>query len=385
MKNTLKFLGLLLLINFSMSSNVWATEELNISSKSAVLIDGGTGEIIYESNKDEKLPPASIAKIMTMLLGLEAIEGGRISFEDEVVVSNHASGMGGSQVYLEAGETQPVRELFKAIAIRSANDAAVALGEHIAGSEDIFVKMMNDRAKKLGMKNTMFTNASGLPDQDHYTSAYDVALMSRELLKHDVSREWLQTYIYDMKVGKNKDKIQTMVNTNKLIKRYQGITGVKTGSTNQAGYCVSASAKKGNLELISVIMGADNSKIRFNEAQRLLDFGFANYDSMIIGKKGEIVKNIGIEKGEKDFVNIVFEKDNFVLLPKGQNDNIDKSIMFEEHLVAPISKGDVLGKMIVSIDGKKSHEIDLIAEEDIGKIGLFDMMKKTMRLFLNHK
>lgn len=385
MKKTLRSLILLLLMIFSLTFNVWATADLNINSKSAVLIDGGTGDIIYESNKDEKLPPASIAKIMTMILGLEAVENGRISLNDEVVISSYASSMGGSQVYLEAGETQVVEELFRAIAIRSANDAAVALAECISGTEDIFVKMMNGRAKELGMNNTNFTNASGLPDEEHYTSAYDVALMSRELLKHDIASEWLKTYIYDMKVGKNKDKIQTLVNTNKLIKQYQGVTGVKTGSTNQAGFCLSGSAKRGNLELIAVIMGADNSKTRFNEVQKMLDFGFANYDSVVIGKKGEIIQKIEIEKGSKNFVNAVFERDSFVLLSKGQKDSIDKQIILDKAMIAPIYRGETIGKMIISIDGKKTHEINLVAEEDIEKSGFFNMMKKTVTLFLNQK
>lgn len=385
MKKRLGSLILLLLIVLSSTINVLAEEDLNINSKSAVLMDAGSGDIIYALNKDEKLPPASIAKIMTMLLGLEAVESGRISLKDKVVISNHASGMGGSQIYLETGETQIVEELFKAIAIRSANDAAVALGEHIAGSEDIFVKMMNEKAKKLGMENTNFANASGLPNKDHYTTAYDVALMSRELLKHNIASEWLKTYIYDMKVGKDKDKIQTLVNTNKLIKQYQGVTGLKTGSTNEAGYCLSASAQRGNLELISVIMGADNSKIRFNEAKRMLDFGFANYDSLIIGKEGEIVGSIYVEKGNINILDATLEKDSFVLLPKGKKDDIDKKVILEETLNAPIMKGDTIGKMIISINGEKTHEINLVAKENVHKAGLLNMMKKTIKSFLNQK
>lgn len=385
MKKRLGSLILLLLIVFSSTINVLAEEDLNINSKSAVLMDAGSGDIIYALNKDEKLPPASIAKIMTMLLGLEAVESGRISLKDKVVISNHASGMGGSQIYLETGETQVVEELFKAIAIRSANDAAVALGEHIAGSEDIFVKMMNEKAKKLGMENTHFANASGLPNKDHYTTAYDVALMSRELLKHNIASEWLKTYIYDMKVGKDKDKIQTLVNTNKLIKQYQGVTGLKTGSTNEAGYCLSASAQRGNLELISVVMGADNSKIRFNEAKRMLDFGFANYDSLIIGKEGEIVGSVYVEKGNINILDAILEKDSFVLLPKGKKDDIDKKVILEETLNAPIMKGDTIGKMIISINGEKTHEINLVAKENVHKAGLLNMMKKTIKSFLNQK
>lgn len=385
MNKRLGSLILLLLIVLCSSFSVFADEDLNINSKSAILMDASTGEIIYGLNQDEVLPPASITKIMTLVLGMDAIESGRISLDDEVTISNHASSMGGSQLYLETGETQRVEELLKAIVIRSANDAAVALGDHIAGSEDIFVKMMNEKAQKLNMKNTKFKNASGLPDSDHYTSSHDVAIMSRELLRHDILDEWLTTYIYDMKVGKNKDKVQTLVNTNKLIKQYQGITGLKTGSTNEAGFCISASAKRGNLELIAVIMGSNNSKERFNEAMRLLDFGFANYDSLVIGEKGEVFGSIYVEKANIDVLDAVLPKASFVLLPKANKDKIEKRVILNEKLEAPIMKGDVIGQIIVSINGKDSQNIDLVAKEDVERANLFKLMKKTIKSFIDQK
>lgn len=371
---------ILLLTSFSLKTI--AIEDLDIKGKSALLMDANTGEIIYELNKNEGMPPASIAKIMTMLLGLEAVQSGKISLNDEALISEHASSMGGTQVYLEAGEIQVVEELFKAIAIRSANDAAVALGEYIAGSEKLFVSMMNKRAKELGMNNTHFENASGLPNEHHYVSAYDVALMSRELLKHDIAREWMTTYIYDMKVGKKKNDIQTMVNTNKLIKQYQNITGIKTGSTNEAGHCLSASAKRGNLELIAVIMAANTSKDRFDEAKRMLDYGFANYDSLMIGKKGDIIDSLRVEKGKVLKIDVVLEEDGFVLLSKGQESNVNKEIVLAESIQAPLTKGEEVGNMIISLNGKEIHRIKLVARNSVKKANFLDMLKRSLNSFL---
>lgn len=384
MKKRLVSIILMILFLTSFSLKPIAIEELDIKGKSALLMDANTGEIIYELNKDEGLPPASIAKIMTMLLGLEAIETGKISLADEVLISEYASSMGGTQVYLETGEIQPVEELFKAIAIRSANDAAVALGEYVAGSEELFANMMNKRAKELGMNNTKFNNASGLPNKEHHVSAYDVALMSRELLKHDLVRDWLTTYIYDMKVGKKKDEIQTMVNTNKLIKQYQNITGVKTGSTNEAGHCLSASAKRGNLELIAVVMGANTSKERFDEAKRMLDYGFANYDSLMVGKKNDLIDSVTIEKGKVLNVDAVLENDSYVLLSKGQGSNIDKKIVLPEAVKAPLAKGQEIGNMIISLNGKEIHRIKLVAKDSVERANFLDMLKRSFNSFLKN-
>ena len=385
MKRRLLSIMLLLLIIFPISGEVSAVEDLKVNAKSALLMDVNTGEIIYSLNDNDRLAPASITKIMTLLLAMEAVDSGRITLNDEVAVSKHASGMGGSQVYLEAGETQVVEELLKAISIRSANDAAVALAEYIAGSEEIFVNKMNDRAKSLGMENTYFANASGLPNENHYTSAYDVALMSRELLKHNKIQQWLTIYMYDMTVGKNKTEIQTMVNTNRMIKEYEGATGIKTGSTNEAGFCLSASAKRGNLELISVVMGADNSKNRFNEAKKMLDYGFANYDSVYIGKKGDIIANLPIEKGKYQEVEIVLEKDIFVLLPKGEQGNIEREIVLPDLLNAPISIDDEVGTIIISINGKEVERVKLISNSTIEKANLLNILGRTIKGYLNGK
>lgn len=357
----------------------FADADLNINAKSAILMDVNTGEIIYNLNEHDRLSPASITKIMTLLLGAEAVESGKISLDDKVIITEHASRMGGSQVYLEPGETQLVEDLFRAIAIRSANDASVALAEFISGSEEAFVNLMNQRAQKLGMENTFFSNASGLPDSNHYTSSYDVALMSRELLKHSMVSEWLTTYIYDMKVGKNKSSTQTMVNTNRLIKEYEGTTGIKTGSTNEAGFCLSASAMRGNLELIAVVMGSNSSQIRFSETKRMLDFGFANYESINIGKKGDLMATLPVEKGKVTEVDIVLSRDSYVLLPKGEKGNISQDVILPDVIKEPMAAGEVIGELVIVLDGKEVDKIKLIIKSDIEKANLFNMINRVLK------
>jgi len=373
---------LLLLILITAPLKSIAVEDLNIKGKSAILMDVNTGKVIYKLNENDRLPPASITKIMTILLGMEALESGRISLKDEVFVSNYASKTGGSTVFLEAGEKQTVENLFRAIAIRSANDASVALAEHIAGSEEIFVKMMNDRAKSLGMEDTQFANASGLPSDNHYLSAYDVAIMSRELLKHNKVHEWLTIYMLEMAVGKKKTSIQMMVNTNRLIKEYEGATGIKTGSTNEAGNCLSASAKRGNLELIAVILGARDSATRFEEAKTMLDYGFATFESILIGKKEEIIAIIPVEKGKELEVELILKDDSYLLLPKGDKSNINKEIIIPDIIDAPILAGDEIGSLIISIDNKEIENIKLVAKSDINKANFINVFTRTLKNYL---
>ena len=382
LKKRLVSIILLLLIIVSMVPGVYGAEDLKINAKSALLMDSNTGKIIYSLNEHDRLPPASITKIMTLLLGMESIESGRIKLDDDVVISSHAGSIKGSTVFLEPGEIQPLEELFKAISIRSANDAAVAVAEHIAGSEEIFVQLMNQRAKELGMENTRFENASGMPSENHYISAYDVALMSKELLKHEEATEWLTTYMYDMKVGKKKPSIQTMVNTNRLIKDYEGATGIKTGSTNEAKNCLAGSAKRGDLELITVIMGAETSQVRFDESKRMLDYGFANYESVGIGKKGDIISVIPVEKGKKIEAKLVLERDSYVLLPKGEKDNITKKINISEKLDAPIELGEESGFLEIYLDGKKIDTVKLVSNDYIPKASFINILDRTVKSFL---
>lgn len=376
-------ISILLVLVFVFSSISFSEEPFKLEAKSAILIDASSGEIIYEKNIHEKLPPASITKIMVLLIAMEDLDSGKIKLDDKVHVSANSARMGGSQVYLEEGETQIVDELFKAICLRSANDAAVALAEHISGSIDVFVQRMNERAKQLGMLNTNFKNATGLPDEEHFTTAYDISLMSRELIQYPKIHEWLTIYMTDIKVGKNKDVTQTLVNTNKLIRDYQGANGIKTGLTDEAGHCLAASAKRGNLSLISVILGGPTSNSRFLESKQLLDFGFANYDSIPICKKNEVIKRIKVSKGKDSELNIVAENDCSLLIKKGTSKEIEKEILIPEVLEAPCEKGQKVGEIILKNNGIEVGRVDLVTKDALKKASIIDMLKKITTLFLD--
>jgi D-alanyl-D-alanine carboxypeptidase (penicillin-binding protein 5/6) len=382
--NDRKILSIILgiIIFFTAVSTSYCDNIFDVEAKGALLMDFSTGKVIYEKNSSEKLAPASITKIMVLLLTMESIESQKIDLNDEVIISKNASGMGGSQVFLEEGEKQTVESLIKAVCLRSANDASVALAEHIAGSEELFVDAMNKKAKELEMNNTNFKNVTGLPDEGHYTSAYDVAIMSRELLKHNKIHDWLTIWMAEMKVGKEKDIVQSLVNTNRMIKDYEGANGIKTGSTSEAGFCLSASAKRGNLQLISVVLGCENSKIRFEESKKLLDYGFATYDTIDIAKKGEIIDRLSVNKGKDDVINIGVEEDVYVLVPKNESSNISKEILLPDNITAPIKKGTKIGDLIVKIDGKEIEKIQLIALESVKKANFKDMFKKTFESLL---
>lgn len=375
----------IILVLIMISIPITSFGEIELTSKSALLMDYNTGKVIFALNENEKLPPASVTKIMTILLAMEAIEKGRITFDNEVVISEYAASMGGTQVYLEPGETQRVEDLIRAVIIRSANDASVALGEGISGSNESFVKLMNDRAKELGMVNTHFANASGLPMDDHYTSAYDIALMSRELLKYESISKYLTSYMEDLIVGRKKDDTQTMVNTNKLIRDYDGTTGIKTGHINAAGYCMSASAKRGDLQLIAVVLGGKSSAIRFTEAKKLLDYGFANYDSVKIGKKGDVIATLPIEKSDISLIDLVLDKDVYALLPKGNKGKLDKEVVYHDNIQSPIKKGDILGELVVNVEGKEVDRINLVAKNDVNNAGIFLLFKRTVTSFISGK
>lgn len=357
-----------------------AEEQINIKAKSALLMDASTGQILFEKNSAEKLPPASITKIMTILLIMEALQNGDISLKDKVNISENAWKMGGSQVFLGIGEEQTVETLLKSIVIASGNDASVALAEHLMGSEKAFVNRMNERAKQLGMFNTNFMNCHGLHDENHYSTAYDIAVMTRELIKHDKVFEW-STVKLDYLEHTDKDRPATMLaNTNKLIRWYEGADGLKTGSHSQALYCISATAKRGNLRLISVILGAPDSNSRFMEAAKLLDFGFENYDSIPIIGKWEKAGEVVVEKGIESNVNLIAERELNVLIKKGRKEEIQKEIQIPEKVTAPIKKGQSLGKLIIYSSGNKVDEVNLIAEKDINRANLLFITKK---LFIN--
>lgn len=357
---------------------------LNIAAKSAVLLDANSGTFLYEQNSHEKLPPASITKIMTMLLVLEAIDRGQISLKDEVTISERAASMGGSQMYMEQGEQQSVETLLKGMAIGSANDACVACAEYVGGSEQIFVEMMNKRAKELGMKDTNFVNTNGLPVADHYTSAYDIGLMSKELLKHPEVFEWLTTWQDTVLVGL-KDKEQTefgLTNTNRLIKLYPGANGIKTGFTQEAGYCLSGSATKGDLTLISVVLDCETTQQRWGESMRLLDYGFATYESAKVAQKGEIVGTISVEKGSPNIVNAIASEDIKMLVKKGEAANITRTAILFEKVKAPIAEGDPIGELIVLKGEEEVGRFPLTAETEVKTVGVFEIYIRMLKTLI---
>lgn len=353
-----------------------ATNSLNLESCSAILIEQNSGKVLYEHNPHEKLRPASVTKVMTILLIMEAIDSGKISLEDKIPCSENAAAMGGSQIWLDVRETLSVHEMLKAICVVSANDCTVAMAEYLAGSQEAFVEQMNTRAKELGMNDTTFKNCHGLDEDGHVTSSYDIALMSRELLtKHPKITEYTTIWMDSLRDGKSQ-----LVNTNKLIRNYSGATGLKTGSTATALYNLSASATRDDLSLIAVIMKAPTTKIRFEEATKLLDYGFTNYSYKQFGKSGDIVKTVGVDKGIKTSVNAVLENSCGALVKKGQNKELVQNVNLEETIQAPINKGQKIGEITYTIEGETVGKSDIIAEENIPKITLWNM---TTHLYEN--
>ena len=337
---------------------------LNLTCGAAILIDQDTGTVLYEHNSHEKLRPASVTKVMTILLIMEAIDSGQLKYTDKISCSANASNMGGSQIWLDETEELTVDEMLKAICVVSANDCVVAMAEHIAGSEEAFVTKMNEKAKELGMNDTTFKNAHGLDEDGHLTSAYDIALMSRELLsKHPDITKYTTIWMDSLRDGKSQ-----LVNTNKMIKTYNGATGLKTGSTSLALYNLSVSATRDGFNLIGVIMKAENSKVRFAEAKQLLDFGFNTYTYKQFAKKGEIVNSIDIEKGVLDTVNVIYENDARSLVKKGEEDRIEQDIMLDMKINAPISKGQKLGEVVYTLDGNEVGKVALVAEDEVKKL-----------------
>ena len=349
----------------STTVNAAIGQTLDIKAKSVVLMEPNTGKVLYESNSDEKLPPASITKIMSLLLVMEAIDRGDISLETVVTASEHACSMGGSQIWLEPGETMTVNDLLKAAVIASANDACVALGETVAGSEEGFVALMNERANELGMTNTHFVNCTGLDAEEHLTTAYDVALMSSALIKYDLIKDYSTVWMDTLRDGKSE-----LVNTNKLVRFYEGTTGLKTGTTSTAKYCLSATAERNGLELVAVVMAGESSNDRFNGAKKLLDYGFANYNYSSIEAGIEENTELEVLKGTEKTVEIQPQGTLNVLLPKSASGKIERKTVLSENVTAPVKKGDILGTVTVTLDGEQLGEIPLVANEDVGRLTL---------------
>jgi serine-type D-Ala-D-Ala carboxypeptidase (penicillin-binding protein 5/6) len=336
MKRTCSVLLAIVMFFTIMTPSVFAEEKkLNLSSKakSAILIERDTGNILYEKNAHEKLPPASMTKIMTMLLILEAIEKGTLKWDEKVRTSEHAASMGGSQIFLEAGEEMTVEEMMKGIAIASGNDASVAMAERIAGSEEAFVDMMNKKAEELGLKNTSFKNPTGLPADGHYSTAHDMAIIAKELMKYDEITKY--TGKYEDYLRQNTDKKFWLVNTNRLVKFYPGVDGVKTGFTTEAKYCLTASAKKGKMRVIAVVFGAPTPKDRNAEITKMLDYAFSHFQTHPMYKRNEVISKVRISKGEKKEVNLVTSEPISVLTRKGESiENLKKEIKLKEKVKA---------------------------------------------------
>lgn len=351
---------------------------LNLESQSAILIEQHSGQILYSHNIHEQLRPASVTKIMSILLIMEQIDEGKLSLTDKVSCSENASHMGGSQIWLDTRETLTVDEMLKAICVVSANDCVVAMAEHIAGSQEAFVEMMNKKAKELGMNDTCFKNCHGIDEDGHVTSSYDIALMSKELLnKHPEVTKYTTIYMDSLRDGKSE-----LVNTNKLIRTYKGATGLKTGSTGLALYNLSASATRDDLSLIAVIMKAPSTKVRFAEAKKLLDYGFSKFSYKQFAKKGEIVDTIEIQKGVKPTIDIAFENDRGCLIEKGNENKIEQSININT-TSAPISKGQKIGEVTYLLNGNKLSSVNLISQNDVDKISIFSMSKSTIYNWIN--
>ena len=348
---------------------------LELTCESSILICQDTGEILYEHNSHEKLRPASVTKVMTILLIMEEIDSGRMSYQDKVACSENASSMGGSQIWLDPKEELTVDEMLKAICVVSANDCTVAMAEHICGSEELFVEKMNNRAKELGMNDTTFKNCHGIDEDGHETSSYDIALMSRELLtKHPDIMKYTTIRMDSLRDGKSE-----LVNTNKLIRNYEGATGLKTGSTSLALFNLSASATRNDLSLIAVVMRAPTTKDRFGCAKKLLDYGFSNYQYKKFSTKDDFVTNVKVDKGTCIDVPIKYAETTGKVIKKQNEINIEQEIVLDDKIEAPIQKDKVVGEVVFKLDGEIVGRTKLISGEDVEKIGIFNMSKKIIK------
>jgi len=377
-------LALLMLNQFYLSANSnekKAGLALTINAKSAVIMEATSGEIIFEQASNERLAPASVTKVMTMLLIYEALAQNRIDWDDIVTISEHAASMGGSQIYLEPGEQQTVKDLLKSVVIASANDAAVALAEFVSGSEESFVDLMNKKARLLQMENTSFKNACGLDAEGHFSSAKDIAIMSKELLlKHpevkDFATTWMDSIVHKTNRGEEEFGL---TNTNKLVKWYNGITGLKTGSTSTALYCLSASANKNDMELIAVVLAAPDPNTRFQEAMKMLDYGYANYKVVKGEIPGTVMGNITVEKGKVDQVAVMIESLISNVTEKGSNSELTHQIIIKESIKAPLEAGTVVGEIIYIYEETEMGRSNLVTEEAVERAGFTNIVARVFK------
>ena len=377
MKRRLIALGLSLALTLPLLTVRAGAAEPDVSAPSAILMEEATGEVLYEKNAHERLAPASVTKIMTLLLVMEALESGRIGWDDTVTASAAAAAKGGSQIYLEENEQLPLEEMLKSVVVSSANDCATALAEHIAGSESAFVQMMNERAAELGMTDTHFVNCTGLDDEpdaaEHLTTAYDIALMSRELLKHEEIKKYTTIWMDTVRNGEF-----GLSNTNKLVRFYDGTTGLKTGYTSAAGHCLSASAKRGGMELIAVVLHCDSSPHRFESAKALLNYGFANY-ALITPQPDEAIGAVPVRLGTQERVTPVLQTDAPVLVDKALAAGVQSTVQLAERVTAPVEQGQTLGMLTVASNGQTLAEIPLVAPEAIPALTWWDVFLQMLK------
>lgn len=374
----MKKILLIIMSFFVLNLNVLAEEDFAPNGKSAILVDNLSGKVLYEKNSDEKLAPASMTKLASMLMVMEAIDNGNLKFEDKVTISEEAANMGGSQVFLQAGEVYTVYDLLKSVAIASGNDAVVALAEKIGGSQSGFIDMLNKRLKEIGATNTNFVNAHGLDAEGHYSTARDMSIIARELLKHPKILEF--TSIYEEYLEKNDGSRIWLVNTNKLVRFYDGVDGLKTGFTKTAGYCLTATASKNNFRLISVVMGEDTSENRSSDTVKMLNYGFNTFKINIIKTKGESLGKVRVERGKQDKANIVLLNDATEIL-KNTDPVTEYSFNLKVNKIkAPVKVGDIVGTAeIIDSEGNIVDEVDVTVEKDIKKANILDYMLRNLK------
>lgn len=366
-------------VGLNSSSATVTDNPLALDCGAACLIEQNSGLIIYDYNMHEKLRPASVTKIMSLLLIMEALDCGKIQLTDKIPCTEDAAKMGGSQIWLDVRETLTVEEMLKAICVVSANDCVVAMADYLEGSQDAFVKKMNQKAQELGMNDTTFKNCHGIDEDDHLTSAYDIAIMSRELLmNHPSITKYTTIWMDSLRDGKS-----SLVNTNKLVRNYNGCTGLKTGSTSIALYNLSASATRNNLSLIAVVLKASTPAIRFSNAQKLLDYGFSNYTVTSFGKKGAVIKSVEIKKGTTSFIDAILENDAEVLMSNGSSKDITQEIKLDDTFTAPILEGQKLGEVEFSINGNVVSTVNLVANKSSDKLSFGSIIKFVMNKWFN--
>ena len=368
---------LISLFSFIFIKNVNAVE-MDISAKSAILVDFNTGKVLYSKNENEPLAMASMTKVMSMLLIMEKIDDGSLKYDDIVEISTESSSMGGSQIFLNPGDKYKVIDLLKGVAMASANDAVVALAEKTYGSKEHFIEAMNKKAESLGLKNTHFVNVHGLDEEGHYSSAYDMSVMARELLKHEKILDF--TRVYEEYLTKPDGSQIWLVNTNKLVRFYDGVDGLKTGFTQNAGYCLTATGKKNNLRLISVVMGEESIEKRSSDTVKLLNYGFNTFKVNLIKHKSEILGKVNVQKGKKENVDVVLVNDLIELLNASDKPSNYKFKILVDKITAPVKKGDVIGKVkVLNDNGILISEVDITVNENVLKANLWDLFKRNLK------